>query len=158
MGILLFFALMAIVAVMLWVLEVKLGQTSKLGRNAGVRVTGPMMSVSASGTFGKAITFGTWKGRAYARTWFRPENPQTPKQVNTRNALIIALAFFQATLTDPQKAAYEAAASGLGMSGYNLYMRRVLNVYKVDPGNEVPPVAVTVVGNYPVEVITWNPV
>jgi len=150
--------LVAAVAIILWVTEVNLGSKTKLGRNAGVRLTGPMMSVSASGTFGKAITYAVWKGRAYARTWFRPENPQTPKQVNTRNALVIALAYFQATLGEAQKDAYEAAAAGLGMSGYNLYMRRVLNVYKVDPGNEVPPVAVTVVGNYPVEVITWNPV
>lgn len=50
------------------------------------RLTGPLMSLTASGTLGKAITFSRWKGIAYARTRVIPFNPQTDDQDEVRNA------------------------------------------------------------------------
>lgn len=121
------------------------------------RVTGPLMSMSASGTIGKALTFATWKGVAYVREWFVPSNPKTEKQTNVRGALTISVAKWQ-TLDPAIAAAYNTGAEGTGQSGANLMMKRCLNAYNDQFGSGVVPVAVTVVGNYPLDVITWNPV
>ena len=48
------------------------------------KVTGPLMSMSASGTVGKAIVFSIWKGNAYVRRWLKPANPETESQGDHR--------------------------------------------------------------------------
>lgn len=48
------------------------------------RLTAPLLSLSASGTIGKAITFATWKGIPYARTRVIPANPKTAAQQEVR--------------------------------------------------------------------------
>ena len=53
------------------------------------RVTGPLMSMEASGTIGKTLTFANWVGRQYVRRWTRPSNPQTADQMEQRNAFSI---------------------------------------------------------------------
>lgn len=51
------------------------------------KVTGPLMSMDASGKFGGALVFGKWKGRPTVRQLVTPSNPQTANQVKTRNAI-----------------------------------------------------------------------
>ena len=119
------------------------------------RVTGPLFSMSASGTIGKAVTYGSWKGRPCARTWFIPENPQTAGQTNVRLALALLVAYWQITVSQAQKDAYEVGAQGQGMSGYNLYMKRGMDQYIIQITSAVTPVSVTVAGNYPSDVFTW---
>lgn len=53
------------------------------------RVTGPLMSMEASGTIGKTLTFANWVGRQYVRRWTRPTNPQSADQMTHRNAYSI---------------------------------------------------------------------
>ena len=53
------------------------------------RVTGPLMSMEASGTIGKTLTFANWLGRQYVRRWTRPSNPQTADQMDQRNAFSV---------------------------------------------------------------------
>ena len=53
------------------------------------RVTGPLMSMEASGTIGKTLTFANWVGRQYVRRWTRPANPQTADQMEQRNAFSV---------------------------------------------------------------------
>ena len=53
------------------------------------RVTGPLMSMEASGTIGKSLTFANWVGRQYVRRWTRPSNPQTADQMDQRNAFSV---------------------------------------------------------------------
>lgn len=53
------------------------------------RVTGPLMSMEASGTIGKTLTFASWVGRQYVRRWTRPANPQTQYQMDQRNAFSV---------------------------------------------------------------------
>ena len=48
------------------------------------KVTGPLMSMSASGSIAGAITFAIWKGRAYVRQLVIPSNPSTPAQILNR--------------------------------------------------------------------------
>ena len=51
------------------------------------KVTGPLMSLDASGTVGKTATFSKWKGRNYVRLRVTPMNPQTDSQAATRTFL-----------------------------------------------------------------------
>src|SRR4030065_2053165 len=48
------------------------------------KVTGPLMSMSASGSVGKAIVFSICKGAAYVRQWLIPRNPQSAGQGDQR--------------------------------------------------------------------------
>ena len=92
------------------------------------RVTGPLMSMEASGTIGKTLTFANWVGRQYVRRWTRPSNPQTADQMDQRNAFsIIGVGVSQAnkclqvndstTKTDEQ-AFRDKTPSGMRWNGY----------------------------------------
>jgi len=48
------------------------------------KVSGPLMSMSASGKLADAIVFFTWKGRNVVRQWLVPANPQTSQQGDRR--------------------------------------------------------------------------
>lgn len=48
------------------------------------KVTGPLMSMSASGKLGDAIVFSIWKGVAYVRQFVIPANPQSVGQGDQR--------------------------------------------------------------------------
>lgn len=52
-----------------------------------VKLSAPCMSLGASGTLADAITFASWKGRAYARERVIPSNPQSALQVAMRAML-----------------------------------------------------------------------
>ena len=120
-------------------------------------VSGPLFSMSASGTVGKAITFGTWKGTPWCRVWFKPENPQTAKQTNIRTAVKIIVAFWQAQ-TQGTKDDWDIYAAPFGMSGFNKFVGRAIDAYIIDPGIDVVPTGVSATGSPPTEEWTWNPV
>ena len=122
------------------------------------KVTGPLFSMSASGTIGDAVTYGTWKGQPWARVWFKPENPQTATQVNVRTALSLAVACFQGTLSQAQKDALDGAAEGLGMSGYNYFMKHAMEAYVSQLGTSTTPVSIVYSGTYPSDTYTWSDV
>ena len=70
------------------------------------KVTGPFMSVDASGTIYNTLTASIWKGRNYIRGWFRPSNPKTAGQLAQRTLLAAAVAAWQAlTATMPDSGA-----------------------------------------------------
>jgi len=48
------------------------------------RLTAPLLSLAASGTIAKAITYSSWKGIAYARTRVVPANPKSVAQLEVR--------------------------------------------------------------------------
>ena len=64
------------------------------------KTTGPLFSLTASGTVGKTITYSNWKGRPYVRRRVIPLNPMTDGQMDVRNALrAIAQSIVWANLT-----------------------------------------------------------
>ena len=63
------------------------------------KVTGPLMSLDASGTVAKTATFSKWKGRNYVRQRVIPLNPQAAGQVSTRGFLGILAKAASAVLT-----------------------------------------------------------
>jgi len=51
------------------------------------KVSGPLMSLSASGKFGGALVASIWKGRPYMRQLVTPANPKTTGQKTVRSVL-----------------------------------------------------------------------
>jgi len=48
------------------------------------KVSGPLMSLSASGKVADAVVYFGWKGIHTVRQWLKPANPQSPAQGNIR--------------------------------------------------------------------------
>lgn len=92
------------------------------------KVTGPLMSMDASGAFGGALVFGKWKGRPTVRQFVIPANPRTANQVASRNRIrLTGAAQKQVNLSTQIKsgetlsdeARWKAAApSGFAWNGY----------------------------------------
>lgn len=53
------------------------------------KVTGPLMSMDASGKFAGTLVFSRWKGRPTVRQLVAPSNPRTADQIAARNAVRI---------------------------------------------------------------------
>ena len=54
------------------------------------KVSGPLMSMTASGSFAKTLTFAQRMGKSVVRHLVTPANPQTAGQVTSRNAVAVA--------------------------------------------------------------------
>ena len=50
------------------------------------KTTAPLLSFDARGQIGKSQVYSSWKGRAYARRYVIPSNPQSVEQTKTRSA------------------------------------------------------------------------
>jgi hypothetical protein len=79
------------------------------------------MSMDASGTIGKTITFAKWKGRHYVRGRVVPNNPKSAGQLGVRS-MFRFLATQWAGLSAPAKASYDAAAEAKAISPFNQYV------------------------------------
>lgn len=98
------------------------------------KVTGPFMSIDASGSIYNTLTASIWKGRNYIRGWFRPSNPKTAGQFAQRTLLAAAVAAWQALVvaipvSDPAgletyKEGWNIAARDVypPISGFNYYV------------------------------------
>lgn len=84
-------------------------------------VTGPLFSLSASGSIGDAVVYASWKGRPYVRKHAIPANPKSVGQVSVR-AMMKFLTQFWATLTAAQQATWDARAAATDISPFNAYV------------------------------------
>lgn len=122
------------------------------------KVTAPLFSLSASGTVGKTITFGSWRGINWVRERFIPANPQTAEQQNVRGALALVVEYFKNTLGASVKTDYNTEAEGRKYSGYNLFMRDAMDAYIDQLGATTTPVSLNVSGSAYPYTITWSDV
>ena len=86
------------------------------------KVTGPLLSMRASGQLGKAMVLGAWRGVQYARVHVTPANPQTDSQVLRRGVFSNIQDFFK-RCGDLSRAPWDAAAVGRPLLGRNLITR-----------------------------------
>lgn len=107
-----------------------------------VKLTGPLQSAAASGSFGPSTVFSSWKGRSYAKTKSIPSNPRSPMQVSTR-AMMAFLSSAWASLTTPQQATWASLAGQSQIPPYNQFISSGLGRWsefhapaKVDPATE----------------------
>lgn len=91
------------------------------------KVTGPLMSMTASGKLAGAIVFTVWKGIAVVRKYVTPKNPNTANQQVVRGFFSELVTSFM-TLTGADKVAWNASASGKPYSGYNMFMSKAMKV------------------------------
>lgn len=87
------------------------------------KVRGPLYSISASGVIADAMVYAQWKGIAWVREQFIPQNPKTALQVAQR------LIFTQGVdrwhyISASQKAGWQTGIErkGYTMSGFNYFM------------------------------------
>ena len=86
----------------------------------------PLLSLDASGSIGKAITYTSAKGVHIVKKFFKSLDRQSDNQIAVRE-------YFQQgctewnNLTPGQKEEYVNRASDLKMTGFNLFMKEYLN-------------------------------
>ena len=104
-----------------------------------MKLTGPMFSLDARGTIGSAITFSFWKGINYARARVIPNNPKSAEQMAVRDIVSDASIAWKTEDTvganeidQAYKDAYNVAAAGMAMSGFNLFIKEVIAKCLVD--------------------------
>lgn len=106
-----------------------------------VRLTAPMLSLGASGSLGKTVTYSIWKGRAYARQCVTPTNPKSAAQSGVR-AMMAFLAQQWTNLTAGEKATYDDAAEAKAISSFNEYTSYNLQRWQLfDPPSKAYPAA-----------------
>lgn len=116
------------------------------------KITGPFLSLDASGTVFRTLTASRWKGINYMRGRIIPANPRTDDQTAVR-LLIRHLSQGWATddglISAEYKTAYNTAAEGLPLSGFNLFIRDGVAKnggkdydgtveYPTEPGDQTP--------------------
>ena len=79
------------------------------------------MSVDASGTVAKTITFRKWKGRNYVARWAKPSNPKAVKQVAVRSMLRF-LSQDWVAVPGVDQATWEEAAASKKISPFNEFI------------------------------------
>ena len=107
------------------------------------RVTGPLFSLTASGTIGDIITYSRWKGLSYVRTRVIPANPKTASQTSVRDTMTAGVSAWRetASVTATSKLSWDYYASGTGMSGFNRYIKQFIetNTQYVAPWTNIDP-------------------
>lgn len=86
-----------------------------------VKVSGPAMSLDASGSLAGTVVFSKWKGRNYVRQHVIPSNPKSGGQVGVR-AMFKFLAQIWDGLTTAEKATWEDRADDMIVSPFNAFM------------------------------------
>ena len=98
------------------------------------KVVAPLLSFDAAGSVAGTLTFGKWKGRNYARQKVSPTNPNTAAQQTQRGTFALAVASWKAQDQSTQDTwTARAAALGLCMSGFNLYVKEYIKQGVTDP-------------------------
>jgi len=93
------------------------------------RVSGPLMSMDASGTVAGSITFTKWKGRNVVRRHAIPSNPKSAKQVAVRSAMrFLSQAWSKISIAaTPQ---WQDLADATKISPFNAFIQRNLRNFR----------------------------
>ena len=95
------------------------------------KLTGPLFSLSASGTIADTLTFGSWRGIDYARARVIPANPNTTGQQTTRNTFATLREMWK--LNGPfGRDPFDLFAQGRKFLGLNAYVGENLRVVRGD--------------------------
>jgi hypothetical protein len=103
------------------------------------KVTGPLLSLDASGTVASTMTFSRWKGINYVRQRVIPTYKRTTEQAAVRDIVKDASVAWKTSATvgaipvnSAYKLAYANKASGTAMSGFNLFIKDCMDINLVD--------------------------
>jgi hypothetical protein len=112
------------------------------------------MSLGASGTLAKTLTYGAWKGISYARTRVIPANPQTSAQSLTRDVFAYLQQYYKFAPSIAREP-WIAAVTGIPMTPINLVLSKNTGVIRseidldlmvLSPGAKggIPPTAIVI--------------
>lgn len=97
------------------------------------KVTGPLLSLDASGSIASTMTFSRWKGINYVRQRVIPTYSRTTEQGLIRDIVSDASIAWKSLATvggvvidAAYKLAYNEAASGFAYSGFNLFVKECI--------------------------------
>lgn len=82
------------------------------------KISAPLLSMGATGTIGKSVTFAKWRGVAYARQRVIPSNPQTTAQQANRALFAFLREMWKLGPTEV-RAPWDAFAAGQKFTGMN---------------------------------------
>lgn len=104
------------------------------------RATGPLFSMSASGTLNDTLVFSHWKGRAYVRTHVIPHNPRVAAQTGIR-AMFKFLSQGWKPLDAPAKTTWLLEATAAKISPFNRYVQENMRRWREfkGPAQDNPP-------------------
>ncbi len=86
-----------------------------------VKLKGQLLSLGASGSLGKAVTFSNWKGRAYAKKFASPTNNQQMTQLGLRAGMTF-LSQQWANISAADKATWVNTAAASQISPFDAYV------------------------------------
>lgn len=114
-----------------------------------VKVYGPAMSLTASGTLANTLTYSSWKGRAYVRERVIPSNPKSGLQTGFRS-MFKFLSQQWATVPGAKQATWQTLADASVISPFNAYMAQNQLRWRrfLPPSFEYPIPAIDSVGTY----------
>ena len=99
------------------------------------KVKGPLLSLDASGQVGGAMVFSHWKGINYVRQLVIPTYSNTFKQAAIRQLITDCTQAWKAgdtvgtvVINASYKAAFNAAASGMALSGFDLFVKNCVAI------------------------------
>jgi len=89
------------------------------------RLTGPLLSLDASGSIWNTIVYSKWKGLNYARLSVTPYNPKSAYQTGIRDTITWGVLYFTKGdyVAAAQKTWWNTYAEGTNMSGMNRYIK-----------------------------------
>jgi hypothetical protein len=88
------------------------------------KVTGPLLSVDASGKIADTIVFSRWRGKKYVRQWVVPANPNTAAQQTQRAYMTTAINSWVQSIGASAQQAWRDYQAGQELSGANEYVSR----------------------------------
>ncbi len=93
------------------------------------KVTGPLFSMDASGKFADSLVFSKWKGINYVRKYAKPGGNRSINQKEINSLFSTAVKMYK-TLSGQDKEAWNLRAANSPMSGYNMFIKKVMNAFK----------------------------
>lgn len=84
-------------------------------------VTGPLLSVTASGKVANALVYTSWKTRQVVRRFSIPSNPKSVGQLSVR-AMMKFLTQYWASLTENEQLTWEERAAAANISPFNAFI------------------------------------
>lgn len=98
------------------------------------KLKGPILSLDATGSIGKAFAVSHWKGQPKAIKHFKPRNPRTTTQQDNRDIYSYAVMAWQ-SMDAADKEDYNQSAKNLNlhMSGYNYFCSEYMIAYREAP-------------------------
>ena len=92
------------------------------------KVTGPLFSLKASGKFGDSIVFSSWKGLNIARKYTKPGGEPSARQRLIQGYFAEATGMY-GLLTPADRQAWNMRVGSRPMTGYNLFIKNVMDSY-----------------------------